>query len=62
MRQSVHTAVNALCIYKNNPATPAACICNLPKTRIFLPDGNLDLDRVETSLSIEDLEKQQGTR
>lgn len=26
-----------------------------PKTRMFLPDGNLDLDRVETSLSIEDL-------
>lgn len=29
----------------------------LPNTRMFFPDGSLDLDRVETSLRIEDLYK-----
>lgn len=28
----------------------------LPNTIIFFPDGNFELDRVETSLSIEDLQ------
>lgn len=37
-------------------------MCYLPKTRIFLPAGNLDLDRVETSLRMEDLGKQQSGR
>lgn len=41
---------------------PTGCRCYSPKTRIFLPDGNLDLDRVETSLSMEDLEEQQSSR
>lgn len=39
---------------------PTGCVCYLPKTRIFLPDGSLDLERVETSLRMEDLGKQQA--
>lgn len=37
-------------------------MCYLPKTRIFLPDGNFDLERVETSLRMEDLGEQQSGR
>lgn len=54
--------LNALWFYRRKNNHPTACIYYLPKTRIFLPAGNLDLDRVETSLSIEDLEKEHHSR
>lgn len=57
---SHHCFQRALLLPKEE--NPHACMCYLPKTRIFLPEGNLDLDRVETSLSIEDLEKEHRPR
>lgn len=33
------------------------CKIHIPKTNIFFPDGNLELERVETSLRIDDLEE-----
>lgn len=33
-----------------------------PNTRIFFPDGNFELELVETSLSIEDLQETTGHR
>lgn len=53
---SHHCSQRALPLQKAD--RPRSCVCYLPKTRIFLPEGSLDLDRVETSLSIDDLEMQ----
>jgi len=51
---SHHCSQSALPLQKADG--PHSCICYLPRTRIVLPEGSLDLDRVETSLSIDDLE------
>lgn len=40
------------------PLSPRVVPCCSPNTRMFLPDGSLDLARVDTSLKIEDLQRQ----